>query len=390
MPPPPPQTPDHPEESGQPLQNRPGQKAGDFIERDLWNFDADWSADDEESEAAGNEDASPSQESTADAPAVEDADQPAEDEVTKLGHIEQAAAAASTDDATAPLTEPETQTPPAAKPDLQPDLDEGGESGEGRDAGQAQPEARFSSRQKDDSDWELDSADDDQVPESPAPESPEPESPEPGDKNAVLDDEFHDSKPEPQSAPKPKLPRLSITELISLGVVLVLILGGLGWFLRTFFTEIPTRQSSVQIPDFPVRGEIISIETATSFWREPVRTGPNPDTARREAQLIPVIDLKIRETQGDGKLRVFFRDESGEPVGDPATRAFGNGTFALTGADQLQLAATAGFDDEGKHAAYQTAETEPWTVEVFEGPQNAASFKDFRLLFKMSISAERR
>jgi hypothetical protein len=188
---------------------------------------------------------------------------------------------------------------------------------------------------------------------------------------------------------RPRL-RLSRLELVSLVAVAVAIVGASGWVLRTFFVKLPIRAARVELPTFPARGERATVKAATTYWRAPVRGGPNPDAARAEAKLIPVLKLTLADGDGRGALRVFFRNSQGEAVGDSVTRTFADGKFAPGGSPELEIAATTGFDDEGKHAAYLISEGDPWIAEVFEGPEERAPFETFRLLFKIPISTDRR
>lgn len=187
----------------------------------------------------------------------------------------------------------------------------------------------------------------------------------------------------------PRRPRLRPVEWASLLVVAGLIVAFGVLFLVMFF-QLPHRRSRADMPAFPCQGERLVVEGVATFWREPVRTGPNPDAARQDVRLIPVLELTLQPGGGDGALRVFFRDSTGSLVGDSVTRTFQAGTFAASGNNRLEIAATSGFDDEGMYAGYQTAQSDPWTVEVFEGPAERAAFDSYRLLFKLPIATVRR
>ena len=56
----------------------------------------------------------------------------------------------------------------------------------------------------------------------------------------------------------------------------------------------------------------------------------------------------------------------------------------------LQIAATAGFEDLGMHAAYRTGQSKPWTIEVLEAPSESAANAEFKKLFEINISTDRR
>ncbi len=195
------------------------------------------------------------------------------------------------------------------------------------------------------------------------------------------DDEF--SIPKRDQPAKPVTLRaigLSKLERIGLiGLALVLLAGGL-FVLSQTIGRLPKADSGSSA-DFPVRGGHVRIDAADTAWREPVTGGAEADRVRRGTVLIPVVDLEIGE--GTGAIRVFFRDENGTAVGDAISRP-------VRGAGTLSFAATAGFDNLGLYAAYRTDRTEPWTVEVYEGPGADRPLEEFTKLFVMPVSARRR
>ena len=80
---------------------------------------------------------------------------------------------------------------------------------------------------------------------------------------------------------------------------------------------------------------------------------------------------------------MFFRDQDGLVTGDAVTRAIQPGV-------PLQIAATAGFEDVGMHAAYRTGQSKPWTIEVLEAPSATSANAEFKKLFEINISTDRR
>lgn len=193
-----------------------------------------------------------------------------------------------------------------------------------------------------------------------------------------LEDEF--SPPVRESAtPVPLRPRLNLTKVERLGLVTlcVLLLAGGGLAFLNTIHRLPTDSGRVKANDFPVRGHHLTINSAVSFWRAPKAS----DTARRSTQLVPVVDLTT--SGGPAAIRVFFRNSNGDVIGDAVTR------YLPAGA-KLQVAATAGFDDVGMHAAYRTGENKAWTIEVLEAATENAPGPEFRRLFEMNISTDRR
>ena len=93
--------------------------------------------------------------------------------------------------------------------------------------------------------------------------------------------------------------------------------------------------------------------------------------------------LELKVSGGPAMLRVHFRNEDHSVVGDAVT-------YTVKQGGKVQIPATAGFDDPGMHAAYRTGQSKPWTIEVFEASSDDASGSDFKKLFEMNISTDRR
>lgn len=182
-----------------------------------------------------------------------------------------------------------------------------------------------------------------------------------------------------QAAPVSVRSRMNLTKLERLGLVAlcVLLLGGAAMAFLYTISRLPTDSGRVKANDFPIRGSHITIHSAVSFWRAPKAA----DTARRGTQLVPVVDLT--SSGGPAAIRVFFRNSDGDVIGDAVTRF-------LQAGGKLQVAATAGFDDVGMHAAYRTGGNKAWTIEVLEAATENAPGPEFKRLFEMNISTDRR
>ena len=178
-------------------------------------------------------------------------------------------------------------------------------------------------------------------------------------------------------------PRLQLTHLERIGLLLLLVLlavGGMATFVYSI-NRLPTESARAGAADFPIKGSSLTIESAASYWREPITDGSAPEIIRRGTKLLPVLELKV--SQGSGVVRVLFRNEERAVEGDAVTRT-------AHGPGMLVIPATAGFDDIGMHAAYRTGGTKPWTVEIYEAPSENASGKEFTKLFETHISTDRR
>jgi hypothetical protein len=174
---------------------------------------------------------------------------------------------------------------------------------------------------------------------------------------------------------------LSLLERLGLGLLLLLLLMGAGVIFFNTIHRLPTNDARLKANHFPITGQHLSIQSANSYWRAPIAEGENAETFRRETQLLPVVNLI--SSGGPAAVRVFFRNSDGDLIGDAVTRLLKAGT-------PLQVAATAGFDDIGMHAAYRTGQSKPWIVQVYEAPSENSAVSDFKQLFEMNISTDRR
>jgi hypothetical protein len=195
-------------------------------------------------------------------------------------------------------------------------------------------------------------------------------------------DEFSPVVPE-NATPISLVPHLGLSKVERIGLwalLGVLLIGGGILYFATIH-RLPTETVRVRQGDFPVKGRHLTILSADTFWRAPIMEGPNVETFRRGTQLLPVVTLAA--SGGPAAVRLFFRNEDGLVMGDAVTRTIQSGV-------PLEIAATAGFEDVGMHAAYRTGQSKPWTIEVFEAPAATSPNPDFKKLFEIDISTDRR
>jgi hypothetical protein len=195
-------------------------------------------------------------------------------------------------------------------------------------------------------------------------------------------DEFSPVKRE-DAKPLSLHPHLKITKAERIGLIVLLSLLAAGGLATVVFslTRLPTESARTRTNHFPIKGSMVVVDSAVSYWRAPITDGTSPEIVRRGTKLLPVLELKVQE--GSGAVRVLFRDEERTAVGDAVTQA-------VRGPGTLIFSATAGFDDVGMHAAYRTGGSKPWTIEVFEAASETSPGKDFKRLFEMNISTDRR
>jgi hypothetical protein len=175
--------------------------------------------------------------------------------------------------------------------------------------------------------------------------------------------------------------RLSNAERVGLIVLLAILLVGAAALVIFSMNRLPTESTRAAANDFPLKGGHLTVQSAASYWRQPVLEGANPDTFRRGTILIPVLTLDIAD--GTAGLRVIFRNQDGDSIGDIVT-------LSVQGGRKVEVPATAGFDDVGMHAAYRTGESKPWTAEVLEAPSADSPNNAFKRLFEMNVSTDRR
>ena len=201
-----------------------------------------------------------------------------------------------------------------------------------------------------------------------------------------------EQRPEPekkQSSPAKTPGKLPVgksekTGLIALGIVF---LGVAAWWIISLFSSIATTRLGDDQPEFPSKGDYITIENAETYWRVPIRDGALPDVARSEVEFIPVLKITIDDSEA-GVLRAIFRNEQGDFVGDSISQPFANGVFDNNANLATEFPATDGFMNSGEFNGYRVGD-DRWTVEVFEGPSADASGSEFKLLFTAPISPNR-
>jgi hypothetical protein len=224
-----------------------------------------------------------------------------------------------------------------------------------------------------------------EAPEKTAPQATEPEHPAPATPK--------ENRPR-QAAPAAKgslpRPRLNRREVIGIASFAVVVMIAAVWVLTRFFSQLSFSDDSAGLPDFPLKGEVARVASAETFWREPIRDGSNRDVAKREVVVIPVLEVTLDPDSGGGALRVIFRNDQGEPVGDPITRSFGAGRFEASGSATIAFPATDGFLKDGSFQAYRTGKGKLWTADVLEGPSASSAASSFKKLSSIPILPLRR
>jgi hypothetical protein len=230
-----------------------------------------------------------------------------------------------------------------------------------------------------------------------------PAMPSPGDVLEYPEDEEHDEHHEDENDEEAHSPIIDLRSLAgptwhsmskfeltailsSLGILAFLAVAA----LIIFRTDIRTEENPYLRASMPARGEMATIAAYQSYWRKPVREGPDADAARLDIISIPELELTLGSCPAEsGVIRVIFYNDAGEMAGDTLTYRYQGGKFRKNSAETIKVAATTGFRSFGEQEAYRARQTQPWTIRVFEGEDENAPSSSFRLLFSSAISTTR-
>jgi hypothetical protein len=180
--------------------------------------------------------------------------------------------------------------------------------------------------------------------------------------------------------------RFKRRELIGLAAFFFALLLAAIWVLARFFSAFEFKSEFVEGPDFPVKGQHIHLVSAETFWREPVRTGENRDFARREVNMIPVLELTLDpDHSASGALLVIYRNSQNDPVGDSIRRSFTGARFDASGSATIAFPSTDGFNARADFNAYRAGKGDSWIAEVFEGPSIDAPADQFKPLARIPV-----
>jgi len=167
--------------------------------------------------------------------------------------------------------------------------------------------------------------------------------------------------------------------MVLLVVGIVVVGAAAFWFLRG---GLPAKDASLpQVnPSMPATGDRITIEKITADW---TRTStPSP----RGAAMVPRLAITVSPAS-HGALRLFFKDERGQAVGDTMNLAVRDGKFT-TGTSSNTLFCTDGLRSDLDFSDLRSRSDKFWTVEILEGPTTMDKRSEFRPLLNLSIPWE--
>ncbi|MFM2171031.1 MAG: hypothetical protein RI957_1260 [Verrucomicrobiota bacterium] len=162
---------------------------------------------------------------------------------------------------------------------------------------------------------------------------------------------------------------------------------GVLWSVQAFRSEVQAQPNPYQQPDLPSNGTWATVRAVNTFWRKPILEGANADTVRQDVTMIPVARISLGScASSHGSIRVIFYNDKGSIAGDTVTHRFENHCFSKSGALEQTFSATTGFTSFGDQEAYRARLVKPWTIRVYEGPDENAPSSAYRLLFSAPIS----
>ncbi|MDC0298578.1 hypothetical protein OAL21_05370, partial [Akkermansiaceae bacterium] len=184
----------------------------------------------------------------------------------------------------------------------------------------------------------------------------------------------------PETTPTPRRYRAKETgreatptteiEKIFIGSLLAVLVGLTVWGGYTYVGAAPNGNLAEYKEDFPIQGESVTIESVETWWREPVRSGGDPDVGVVvEARLIPCASIKISEG-GSSTLQVSFRDGEDQLIGDILNLSVSNGKFE-NGSNEALVYGTDGFTNPTTINPYVNQDIAPWTLAIVESADGA-------------------
>ncbi|MCA9797079.1 MAG: hypothetical protein KC910_34955, partial [Candidatus Eremiobacteraeota bacterium] len=198
-----------------------------------------------------------------------------------------------------------------------------------------------------------------------------------------LAEDTNELEPAPSPAPAQRvsfsLPQLSLLEKISISALIVILLGAGIYIASNSINKIPGTKAADELA-LPIKGKNMTIENVKTYWVEKTSADGTVLRDDEETNIVPVIQL--HSSGKPATVRVFFRNEENDAVGDTITTT-------LTPGKAVDIAGSEGFHEFGKFAAYRAVTTEPWSVEVYEGPNERANLEEFKKILETTISITR-
>ncbi|MGB1259660.1 MAG: hypothetical protein ACPG6P_06450 [Akkermansiaceae bacterium] len=177
---------------------------------------------------------------------------------------------------------------------------------------------------------------------------------------------------------------LKPVEKITLALLAALLIGA-GVFGYIHISKLAS-DDSLESLDLPVKGKHAEISEFSTFWSNPGKAAG----ITLGAQVVPGAKITLSESSsGSGILRVYFRNEKDEIVGDPIPLTFTSGKFS-NGKSTIEVSASDGFHQEADYHAYSVEQNTVWRVQVLESSSTGSNRSDFSEIINTAVHPVRR
>ncbi len=196
-----------------------------------------------------------------------------------------------------------------------------------------------------------------------------------------------DDPPPAPTRQQPKVERkpINLIEKVCIALLFLCLLGAGAWGISNYYSQAPERTLIQVTEDFPVEGEIFTIDSVETWWRNPIRKGPDADRGiKLDARLIPTATIHLSGS-GNGTLRYSFRNSDGKIIGDSPALKVINGKFEDSRSPEITIHCTNGFTNGSNINPYINGDILPWTLEILEASTGVTPKQGTESLVKVLI-----
>jgi hypothetical protein len=163
-----------------------------------------------------------------------------------------------------------------------------------------------------------------------------------------------------------------------LGLLLagLLVIGGVFYFLLRSALPSDSGSQARLKPNLPIKGEKVTIEALDMDWKD--EGSDSLAGGLKASTLFPRVSMRFAPG-GSGAVRIFFRNEREQLVGDSVDLEPGGGSA------EHVVTCTAGLRSRLEYDVLRTQDAARWTLEIHEGPKVGAPLSEFTLLSRLAI-----
>lgn len=187
--------------------------------------------------------------------------------------------------------------------------------------------------------------------------------------------------------------KLSVLEITALGVFATLMIGA-AIYSYMGLNKINPSEDTLSL-SLPVAGDNVTVTEFNTFW---LSAEDYPDS-KIGVTVMPAASITLDSAASQsGALRVYFRNNDNEIVGDTITLIFANGKFIdnqeahtqiQDGGATAQVISSDGLYEEGDYRAYMLDPNLVWQVHVTEGASEIAAGDSFKEIIHTKVSSKR-